>query len=171
MSTQNAKFPWLRCKQVIEVVFGVCLIFAIVFSLWYHSSTKVGGTLFLTIYEDGQPVGETQIRFQGSFCKHPWGKRAPRYAGTYSIDAVPETCPSGKLPAPQAGISWVEDYQFQRLRYFSDGLVCWYGLTRFMTNEEMSEAAVTLPDGRIAATSAEWYRIYWEYVSAPYCGY
>ena len=138
----------------------ICLTLAGHFILHYRfSKTELSGTLSAVLYSDGQAVGSTCITFQGAVSKSLLEPQ-PAYAGTFSIEALPQTCPEPPRPAPRAAISWREDLSTQYLRYYVDGAVEHFGLSDLMVNDTLTEAAVTLEDGRIAATSEEWYRTY-----------
>ena len=148
------------------VVLGLMLLAWGCYALLTHSfGPERQGSLTAQLYDlDGAVVGETTVTFDGRMNWTLLSRDTPIYIGTFEIGAVPETGPGKYTEAPEVQIRWIDAYASEQLlRYYPFNLPSTdFGLQNLMLDAEMSEIAVTLEDGRVLATSEEWYQPYLE---------
>lgn len=146
------------------VVLGLMLLAWGCYALLTHSfGPERQGSLTAQLYDlDGAVVGETTVTFDGRMNWTLLSRDTPIYIGTFEIGAVPETGPGKYTEAPEVQIRWIDAYTSEQLlRYYPFNLPSTdFGLQNLMLDAEMSEVAVTLEDGRVLATSEEWYQLY-----------
>ena len=140
---------------LILILIGLHIIFN------YTFKSKIDLILDTSIYLDHEVVGYTVITIEGVLSRTLLSWNKPSYIGTFYIEALPETGPGKYTETPRAQIRWLDDTTDQLIRYYRLNLPSTdFGLQDLMLDAEMSEVAVTLEDGRVLATSEEWYQLY-----------